>query len=212
MDPTDPTDVPRRRMVEEQLARRDIKDPRVLDAIAKVPRHEFVPPALRRAAYNDNPLPIGYGQTISQPFIVAYMTQELCLRPTDRVLEVGTGSGYQTAILACLAAEVFSVEIIEALSQQAEAVLKKLGFTHVRIKSAEGQEGWREFAPFDAIIVTCATDQVPPALVQQLKDGGRMIIPLGQLPDQSLTLVEKQGDQVSHRTLMAVRFVPMTRR
>jgi len=201
----------RQRMVEEQLRApgRDIRDARVLDAMQRVPRHEFVPADHRREAYDDHPLPIGYGQTISQPFIVAFMTEQLELRPTDRVLEIGTGSGYQAAVLSLLVAEVYSMEIVEPLARRAEQDLARLGYQNVKVRAGDGYAGWPEAAPFDAIIVTCAPDQVPPALTAQLKDGGRMIIPVGVLGDQNLYLLVKHGSELTRQAVLPVRFVPM---
>ena len=203
----------RKRMVEEQLTApgRDIKDRRVLDAMATVPRHEFVPKALWNAAYWDEPLPIGYGQTISQPFIVAFMTEQLDPKPSDRVLEIGTGSGYQAAVLSRLVAEVYTIEIIEPLAKRASADLTRLGFNNVKVLAGDGYKGWPEYAPFDAIIVTCAPDHIPPPLVEQLRDGGRMIIPVGPPENQQLYLLQKHGAKVEQQAILPVRFVPMTR-
>jgi len=202
----------RQRMVERQLCApgRDIRDPRVLAAMAKVPRHEFVPAEARAGAYDDHPLPIGHGQTISQPFIVACMTEQLALRPTDSVLEIGTGCGYQTAVLAELAAEVYSVEIVEALALRAAADLARLGYPRVHVRAGDGHGGWPEAAPFDAVIVTCAPEREPAALIAQLKDGGRMIVPLGGYGDQELYRIERHGRRVERLRLLGVRFVPMT--
>ena len=166
----------------------------------------------RKNAYEDQPLPIGHHQTISQPFIVALMTEQLKPQPTDKVLEIGTGSGYQAAILAGLVKEVFTIEIVEPLAKRAETDLRRLGYTNVFVKAGDGYKGWPEHAPFDAIIVTCAPDQVPQPLIEQLRDGGRMIIPVG--PDggmQELFLLEKRGGEVKQRAVLPVRFVPMTR-
>ena len=188
----------------------DITDRRVLDAVARVPRTEFVPPHLREEALADHPLPIGYGQTISQPYIVALMTQLLRLQPTDRVLEIGTGSGYQTAILAELASEVYSVELIEELANSARARLQRLGYTNVHIRQGDGARGWPEHAPYDAIIVTAAPPRVPPALIRQLAEGGRLVIPVGpELAEQALLLIERRGGRVYSRTIAPVRFVPL---
>ncbi|HEY6112432.1 MAG TPA: protein-L-isoaspartate(D-aspartate) O-methyltransferase [Chthoniobacterales bacterium] len=200
----------RQRMVQEQLMPRGIHDERVLTAMAKVPREEFVPPDIRAASYTDQPLPIGYGQTISQPFIVAFMTEQLRPSPKQRVLEIGTGSGYQAAILAELVAEVYSIEIVEPLAKTAEANLQRLGYKNVHVKAGDGYKGWPEFAPFDAIIVTCAPDHVPQPLTEQLKEGGRMIIPVGGQGLQELYLLEKQNGQLRQRSVDTVRFVPMT--
>jgi protein-L-isoaspartate(D-aspartate) O-methyltransferase len=176
----------------------------------KVPRHEFVPQELRKDAYKNGPLPIDYDQTISQPYVVAFMTEQLEPRPTDRVLEIGTGSGYQAAVLAELVREVYTIEIIEPLAKRAEADLKRLGYTNVFVRAGDGYKGWPEAAPFDSIIVTCAPEKVPQPLVAQLKDGGRMIIPVGGTPDQQLVLLRKQGERLEKRTVLPVRFVPMT--
>jgi protein-L-isoaspartate(D-aspartate) O-methyltransferase len=200
----------RERMVKEQLMPRGIHEERVLAAMAKVPREEFVPEYLRAASYADQPLPIGYDQTISQPFIVAFMTEQLRPQPTDRVLEIGTGSGYQAAILAELVADVYSIEIIEPLARTAEATLQRLGYKNVHVKVGDGYKGWPEHAPFDIVIVTCAPDHVPPALADQLKEGGRMIIPVGGPGDQELYLLEKQHGTLQRRAVSPVRFVPMT--
>lgn len=203
---------PRRRMVETQLRApgRDIRDARVLEVMGKVPRHELVPESLRREAYADHPLPIGHGQTISQPYIVAFMTEALAPRPGDRVLEIGTGSGYQAAVLAELVAEVYTIEIVEPLARRAEADLARLGYRNIRVRAGDGYRGWPEAAPFDAIIVTCAPGHVPQPLVEQLKEGGRMIIPVGAFGDQQLYVLEKRGGEVHRREVLAVRFVPMT--
>src|SRR5271165_511932 len=203
----------RQRMVEEQLSApgRDIKNRLVLDAMATVPRHEFVPESLRKFAYWDEPLPIGYGQTISHPFIVAFMTEQLNPKSTDRVLEIGTGSGYQAAILSRLVAEVYTIEIIEPLARRAEADLKRLGYNNVKVLAGDGYQGWPDHAPFDAIIVTCAPDQIPQPLVAELRDGGRMIIPVGPPDNQQLYLLQKHGTKVEQQATLPVRFVPMKR-
>lgn len=203
----------RERMVAEQLAapERGITNRAVLDAMRKVPRHEFIPERLRAAAYADHPLPIGGGQTISQPYIVAFMTQALEPRVTDRVLEIGTGSGYQAAVLGELVGEVYSVEIVELLARRAAADLKRLGVKNVKVRAGDGHAGWPEAAPFDAIIVTCAPERVPRPLVDQLRDGGRMILPVGKAGgDQVLYLLTKRGTNVVERAVLPVRFVPMT--
>lgn len=196
-------------MVMEQLMPRGVHQERVLAAMAKVPREEFVPSDLRAASYADQALPIGHGQTISQPFIVAFMTEELELKPADRVLEIGTGSGYQAAVLAELVAGVFTIEIIEPLAKNAEATLARLGYKNVRVKIGDGYKGWLEHAPFDAIIVTCAPDRIPQPLTEQLKEDGRMIIPVGGPGDQELYLLEKKNGQLEQRAVLPVRFVPM---
>ena len=197
-------------MVQHQLVTRGINDARVLAAMAKVPREEFVTPESRIASYEDGPLPIGYGQTISQPYIVAFMTEQLRPKPSDRVLEVGTGSGYQAAILAELVADVYSIEIVEPLAKNAEATLQRLGYKNVHLKIGDGYKGWPETAPFDAIIVTCAPDKVPQQLVDQLKDGGRMVIPVGDRFAQQLYLLENKNGQLKQSATLPVRFVPMT--
>jgi protein-L-isoaspartate(D-aspartate) O-methyltransferase len=178
----------------------------------KVPRHEFVPPDLRARAYADHPLPIGYEQTISQPFIVAFMTEQLEPQRTDKVLEIGTGSGYQAAVLAELVGTVYTIEIVEPLARRAAADLKRLGYTNVLVRAGDGYQGWPEAAPFDAVIVTCAPEQVPPPLVDQLKEGGRMIIPVGPIGNQQLHVLRKQAGKVECRAVLPVRFVPMTGR
>jgi len=202
----------RSRMVREQIVARGVLDGRVLQALGRVPRHAFVPEALRAQAYEDGPLPIGYGQTISQPYIVAFMTEALALRPADRVLEVGTGSGYQAAVLSELVAEVYSVEIVAPLARRAEADLARLGYDRVHVRAGDGHLGWPEAAPFDAVIVTCAPEQVPPALVDQLKAGGRMIIPVGsQWGAQDLYLLRKGPKGLARQAVLPVRFVPMVK-
>jgi protein-L-isoaspartate(D-aspartate) O-methyltransferase len=211
--PSVPSSFPaqRQRMIQQQLIARGIKDGRVLAAMEKVPREEFIPPESRSDSYEDGPLPIGYGQTISQPYIVAFMTEQLRLNPADRVLEIGTGSGYQAAVLAGLVADVYSIEIIEPLAKNAEATLQRLGCDNVHVKLGDGYKGWPEEAPFDAVIVTCAPDKVPQALIDQLKEGGRMVIPVGERFAQELYLLEKKNGQVKQSVTLPVRFVPMTR-
>jgi protein-L-isoaspartate(D-aspartate) O-methyltransferase len=199
------------RMVKDQILRRGVTNSKVLEAMRRVPRHLFVPSHLRFSAYTDQPLPIGQGQTISQPYIVAYMTESLDPKPGDRILEVGTGSGYQAAVLAELGCEVFSIEIREKHAKQAAARLNELGYSKVHIRIGNGADGWKEEAPFDGIIVTAAANEIPRKLVEQLKPGGRMVIPVGDsFFSQDLVLVEKleSGKTVS-RTLIAVRFVPL---
>jgi protein-L-isoaspartate(D-aspartate) O-methyltransferase len=198
-------------MVERQLQARGIKDERVLTAMAKVPREEFVPVDARAEAYSDGPLPIGYDQTISQPYIVAFMTENLRLKRSDRVLEIGSGSGYQAAILAELVADIYTIEIVEPLAKTAEATLQRLGYKNVHIKVGDGYKGWPEEAPFDAIIVTCAPENVPQPLTDQLKDGGRMVIPVGERFAQQLYLLEKRNGQLKESVTLPVRFVPMKR-
>ncbi len=197
--------------MERQLRPRGIDDSRTLRAMAKVPREKFVAKELQARAYEDRPLPIGYGQTISQPFIVAFMTQELKPKPTDRILEVGTGSGYQAAVLAELVAEVYTIEIVKPLAESAEVRLRELGYKNVHVKAGDGYKGWRERAPFDAIIVTAAPDHVPQPLVEQLKEGGRMIIPVGKTFAQESYLLEKRGGVVKQTAVIPVKFVPLTR-
>jgi protein-L-isoaspartate(D-aspartate) O-methyltransferase len=199
-------------MVAEQLAApgRDITNARVLTVMGRIPRHEFVPERLRRDAYRDYPLPIGHGQTISQPYIVAFMTEQLEPKPTDRVLEIGTGSGYQAAVLAELVAKVYTIEIVTELAQRAAADLKRLGYTNVHVRAGDGYKGWAEAAPFDAIIVTCAPERVPQPLVDQLKEGGRLIIPVGRIWNQELVLLRKRGGKLEQHAVLPVSFVPMT--
>jgi protein-L-isoaspartate(D-aspartate) O-methyltransferase len=200
----------RNAMVTKQIENRGIHDARVLTAMRQVPRHEFVPQEFRESAYEDRPLGIGYGQTISQPYIVAFMTEQVAPKQNDRILEVGTGSGYQAAILSKLVTDVFSIEIVPELASRAAETLKRLGFTNVRAKAGDGYQGWPEHAPFDAIIVTCAPDHVPDPLINQLKEGGRLIIPVGDPGDQSLYLLEKRNGKIERRSVLPVRFVPMT--
>lgn len=187
-------------------------DPRVMQALATVPRHAFVPSRLRRYAYDNRPLPIGYGQTISQPYIVAIMTDLLKPVATDRVLEIGTGSGYQAAVLAGLVREVFSMEIIQPLGERARDVLHQQGYGNIEVRIGDGYYGWKERAPFDAIVVTAAADHIPPPLIDQLKPGGRMVIPVGsRFLTQELVLVEKRNDgDIVTRQILPVRFVPLT--
>ena len=190
---------------------KDRLDPRVMQAMSSIPRHEFVPEAEKRYAYENRPLPIGHGQTISQPYIVAIMTDLLGLKPGDRVLEIGTGSGYQAAVLAELVQEVYSIEIIGDLARRAREVLDRLGYKQVKTRVGDGYYGWEEQAPFDAIVVTAAADHVPPPLIQQLKTGGHMIIPVGsRFMTQQLILVKKSDDGITTRLLLPVRFVPLT--
>jgi len=202
----------RRRMVLDQLAgpARGITNARVLAMMERVPRHEFVPANLYPSAYDDSALPIGYGQTISQPFVVAFMTEKLEPQPTDRVLEIGTGSGYQAAVLSGLVREVYTIEILEPLADRAGTTLARLGCTNVHVRAGDGYQGWPEVAPFDAIMVTCAPEKVPQALITQLKDGGRMIIPVGVIDAQNLVLLHKRGEKLEQRAVLPVRFVPMT--
>jgi len=202
----------RKKMVAEQfnVSGRDVTDRRVLDALAQVPRHEFVPAGQRARAYDDRPLPIGFGQTISQPYVVGFMTQALKVKRTDKVLEIGTGSGYQAAVLARLVAEVYSIEIVKELAASAEATLRRLSITNVHVRAGDGYKGWAEAAPFDAVIVTCAPDKIPQPLIDQLKDGGRMVVPVGGDWTQELVLLQKSGAALRKENILPVRFVPMT--
>lgn len=197
-------------MVNEQIEARGIKDPATLEALRTVPRHEFIPARLRHEAYADYPLTIGHGQTISQPYIVAFMTEAIRPQPGEKILEVGAGSGYQAAILAQMGAEVYTVEIVEPLAELARQNLARLGFKNAHVRHGDGYRGWPEHAPFDAIIVTCAPDQIPPDLVAQLRDGGRMIIPVGGGMEQQLILLRKHDEQIEKQSVLPVRFVPMT--
>jgi protein-L-isoaspartate(D-aspartate) O-methyltransferase len=205
--------VKRRAMVENQIERRGVNDPVVLKAMEEVPRHRFVPDHLRSSAYRDSPLPIGYGQTISQPYIVALMSELLEVEPGDKVLEVGTGSGYQAAVLSVMNAEVHTVEIIAELAERAGETLRELGYREVNVYNRDGFYGLEAAAPFDAIIVTAAAGSIPPPLIQQLKEGGRMLIPVGPPHTvQNLILAEKDEEgMVSTRNILSVRFVPLTR-
>lgn len=204
----------RKRMVAQDLQGRDIKDKAVLEAMGKVPRHLFVPRSLRSRAYADHPLPIGKGQTISQPYVVAMMTQAVSPKPGDRVLEIGTGSGYQAAVLAVIVAEVYTIEIIPALAQSAAKKLEELGYDNVHVRAGDGFFGWPQMAPFDAIVVTAAAPKIPTALLDQLAKGGRLIMPVGPVEtSQRLTLVTRGSDgSLSYQRREGVRFVPMTGR
>lgn len=198
-------------MVKSQIEARGIKDKNVLEAMRMVARHKFVSEDMKSFAYNDEPLPIGEGQTISQPYIVAYMTEVLHLKKEERVLEVGTGSGYQAAILAEIAREVYTIEIIESLSLKAQEVLKELGCTNIYFKIGDGSFGWREHAPYDAIMVTAAPEKIPDALGEQLKISGRMIIPVG-MTFQELVLITREKRKFKKKRLLPVRFVPLISR
>jgi protein-L-isoaspartate(D-aspartate) O-methyltransferase len=200
----------RNQMVAAQIQARGVKDPRVLDAMRRVPRHRFIPTALEPEAYSDRPLPIGNAQTISQPYIVAYMTETLELEVGDSVLEIGTGSGYQAAVLGELVREVYTIEIVAELAGRATRTLADLGYANVHVRHGDGYAGWPEHAPFDAIMVTAAPDHVPDPLVQQLAVGGRLIIPVGT-GDQQLRLIRKTDSGIVERTTIPVRFVPFTR-
>ncbi len=208
----DPTAPARLRMVERHLVERGIKNPRVLDAFRTVPRHRFLPPKTQRLAYDDESIPIGEGQTITPPYDVAFMTEVLDPKPSDRVYEVGTGSGYQSAILSRLVKEVYSIEIHRALGERAAAVHKDLSYTNIHTRIGDGYAGWPEAAPFDAIIVTCAPQKIPQPLVNQLKEGGRMVIPLGDRFTQSVHLIIKRDGKLIDKVLKPTLFVPMTGR
>lgn len=201
----------RTQMVDAQLLGRDIRNPAVLDAMRRVPRHEFVPDDLRHRAYEDGPLPIGSGQTISQPYIVAYMTQAIEPAKTDRVLEIGTGSGYQTAVLAELVKDVYTIEIVPELADRSKVLLAKLGYQNVHARQGDGYAGWPEAAPFDKIVVTAAPETIPQALVDQLRVDGVMVVPVGR-GDQMMTVVRKTSTGTVARETIAVRFVPMIRK
>lgn len=198
-------------MVDTQLRSRDIRNAAVLEAMRKVPRHEFVPEHLRHRAYEDGPLPIDAGQTISQPYIVAYMTQAIEPAKTDRVLEIGTGSGYQAAVLAELVSEVYSIEIVPALAASSGALLKKLGYTNIHTREGDGYAGWPDAAPFDKIVVTAAPESIPQALVDQLKVGGIMVVPVGR-GFQMMTIVRKSATGTVTQKTMEVLFVPMIKK
>jgi len=199
-------------MVEQLKRAYGIRDERILAAMARVRRHRYIPAAFRRhgEAYGDHPCPIGHDQTISQPFIVAYMTERLALKPGEKVLEIGTGSGYQAAVLAELGVEVYSIELLPPLAEHARRVLEAEGYKNVKVLTGDGYQGWPEHAPFDAIIVTCAPEEPPPELVRQLKEGGRMIVPVG-VGSQRLVLLRKQDGKVRQEEDIMVRFVPMVR-
>ncbi len=199
----------RHKMVEKQIMSRNVRDPLVLKAMKKVKRHRYVPKSYQPYSYNDEPLPIGYGQTISQPYIVAYMTEALQLKGYEKVLEVGTGSGYQAAILAEIAKKVYTIEIVEPLCEEAESRLVAEGYQNVHCQCGDGYQGWPEEAPFDAVIVTAAPPEIPEPLIKQLKNGGRMILPVGE-GFQELVLVTKKAGKIYKQSLIPVRFVPMT--
>lgn len=199
----------RKRMVQEQLIPRGIKDPRVLEVFSKIERHRFIPDDFRGSSYADYPISIGEGQTISQPFIVALMTQSLEVSPEDKILEIGTGSGYQTAVLAELAKEVYTIERIESLAKRAEALLRGIGYNNIIIKVDDGTLGWKENAPFDKIIITAASPRIPLPLTEQLAEKGKLIVPLGEPFSQVLTLVEKRADQLQYQQICGCVFVPL---
>jgi protein-L-isoaspartate(D-aspartate) O-methyltransferase len=199
-------------MVEQQIRQRGVTDTRVLDAMRRVPRERFIPDDAAARAYDDTPLAIGFGQTISQPYIVAYMTEALAVQPSHRVLEIGTGSGYQAAVLGLLARDVYTVEIVPQLARTASTVLKELGHTNVHVREGDGYAGWVEHAPFDRIMVTAAPDEIPQPLIDQLASGGRLVIPVGsQGETQWMTIVEKTATGVAERRTIPVQFVPFTR-
>lgn len=200
----------RQQMVRTEVTGRGIQNPRVVRAMGVVPRHLFVPRAQRKFAYFDAALPLGHGQTITSPYVVAFMTEQLDPQPTDRVLEIGTGSGYQAAVLSRIVAEVYSIEIVAPLGKQAARTIKRLHYENVHVKIGDGYQGWPEHAPFDKIIVTCSPEDVPPALVRQLREGGRMIVPLGKRYQQSLYRFHKVNGQLKKEQLEATFFVPMT--
>jgi len=210
----DPYLAARHAMVADQIAARGVKDPRVLAAMRDVPRHQFVPSDARADAYIDAPLPIGFGQTISQPYIVALMTELVRPSATDAVLEIGTGSGYQAAVLSRLAATVRSIELVEPLARAAQAALRELGYANVQVRIGDGYQGWPEAAPFDVIVVTAAPDAVPSALVAQLRPGGRLVIPVGPVGGvQDLLLIERDAaGRTTTRSIIPVRFVPLVRK
>ncbi len=196
-------------MVQRQIQARGVKDPKVLAAMQAVPRHLFVPEAQRNKAYDDRPLSIGWEQTISQPYIVAFMTEQLGVKPGDRVLEIGTGSGYQAAVLAQIADSVFTIEIIPELAKKAQETLTELNYKNIIVRSGDGYHGWKEKAPFDAIIVTAAPPKIPPLLLEQLENGGKMILPVGEYV-QELVVVHKTERGMEMQNILPVRFVPMT--
>lgn len=203
--------VARERMVREQIAARGVKDQRVLTAMRATPRHLFVPKALERRAYEDTPLPIGYGQTISQPYIVASMSEMLGVGPGDRVLEIGTGSGYQAAVLAQLAKEVMSIEIVPELGRQSERLFEQLGYTNIQVRIGDGYKGWPEKAPFDRIILTASPPEIPQSLIDQLKNGGRLVAPEGQAWQELVVIDKDMTGKTKRRTAYAVQFVPMVK-
>jgi protein-L-isoaspartate(D-aspartate) O-methyltransferase len=205
--PADPSEKKRNDMVDRQILSRGVKDPRVLEAMRKVPRHLFVPPSEAANAYEDRPLPIGSGQTISQPYVVAFMTEQLGLKGTEKILEIGTGSGYQTAVLALLAGKVFTIEIRPELAREAEERLNRLGVKNVEVRAADGYRGWPKEAPFDAILVTAAPEKIPPPLLAQLAATGRMVIPVGGFY-QELKVIERSGSGFTEKSVLPVRFVP----
>jgi protein-L-isoaspartate(D-aspartate) O-methyltransferase len=210
-EPADTRDAERNKMVDETIANRGIVDPRVVAAMRKVHRHRLVPPAMQPRAYEDNPLPIGFDQTISQPYIVAAMTEAAQLTPGEKVLEIGTGSGYQAAVLAELGGvEVYSIEIVEPLAERTHKLLARMGYDKLHLRIGDGYQGWPDAAPFDAIIVTAAPEKVPQPLIDQLAVGGRLVIPVGKAGDQDLRVISRGKDGTTTESLFPVRFVPMT--
>ncbi|HEY5951082.1 MAG TPA: protein-L-isoaspartate(D-aspartate) O-methyltransferase [Kofleriaceae bacterium] len=208
--PVDDYEKLRNKMVDDTIANRGIKDPHVLAAMRKVKRHELLPPELRPRAYEDTPLPIGFEQTISQPYIVAAMTEAAQLAPGEKVLEIGTGSGYQAAVLAEVGAEVYSIEIVEPLATRTHKLLARMGYDKLHLRIGDGYQGWPEAAPFDAIIVTAAPEKIPQPLIDQLAVGGRLVIPVGKEGDQDLRVITRDKNGTTSETLFPVRFVPMT--
>lgn len=209
----DPFKKKREELVLQSIEERGVKDKAVLKSMRTVKRHLFVPQNSVANAYDDRPLPIGYGQTISQPYIVAYMTEVINPKPEYKVLEIGTGSGYQAAVLAEIVKEVYTIEIIPELGNSASARLKKLGYNNVNVKVSDGYFGWKEHGPYDAIMVTAAAEFVPPPLIEQLKEGGKIVIPIGSpFMNQNLMLIEKKGKKITTKSLLPVVFVPFTRR
>ncbi|MBI4689255.1 MAG: protein-L-isoaspartate(D-aspartate) O-methyltransferase [Nitrospirae bacterium] len=207
----DPYKSKREFMIEHDIKARGIKDKKVLDVMGRIPRHLFVEEYLKNRAYDDYPLPIGEGQTISQPYVVALMTESLKLKQTDRVLEIGTGSGYQAAVLAEIVKDVYTIEIKKGLAEKADKKLKALGYKNIRVKYADGYFGWEEYASFDAIIITASANHIPPPLIKQLKEGGRLIIPLGStVYYQMLTIARKKKGELELEQISPVAFVPMT--
>jgi protein-L-isoaspartate(D-aspartate) O-methyltransferase len=211
-DGGDPYVAARDKMVDETIVARDVKDPNVIAAMRRVPRHQLVPAEQRHRSYEDNPLPIGHGQTISQPYIVAVMTEAAQVTPGEKVLEVGTGSGYQAAVLAEVGADVYSIEIVEPLAKRTHALLAGMGYTKLHLRIGDGYQGWPEAAPFDAIIVTAAPERIPQPLIDQLAVGGRLVIPVGADGDQELRVITRGKDGTTSEALFPVRFVPMTGR
>lgn len=199
----------RHKMVEQQIKNRGIRDANVLEAFMRIPRHIFVPMQYQSRSYDDTPLPIGFNQTISQPYIVAYMTEILKPDKNMKVLEIGTGSGYQAAILGYLCKEVYSIEIIDSLAARSIKLFEKEGYTNIKVKTGDGYKGWKEHAPYDAIIVTCAPAKIPQPLIDQLAEGGRMIIPAGESYNQKLYFIEKENGKIRHKETLSVLFVPM---